>query len=158
MTGPPPASGRSVRLDVRTQGTPAPFPATIELAERTGSAFRPQRLDDVLEQPLTFLAVTDERGAERIIGKDALLWLRVSTGRADLSTADLRASARALRVHLTDETSLAGTVLWDEGPRRESLVDFLNGQGQFFQVLVGGELYFVNQRFVGWIEEVAAAG
>jgi hypothetical protein len=131
---------------------------TILLAEHVEHDFRPQRLDDLLERPETFVAVTDRRtGKPRLLSKEALLWLRVPLPERDLSEDDLFGNARRIAVHLTDGSSVAGDVLYDVPSRAAAeapLADFMNQQGHYFEIAAEGRIYFVHKKFVSWIDEL----
>ncbi|MFH0900609.1 MAG: hypothetical protein V2A73_08270, partial [Pseudomonadota bacterium] len=125
----------------------------IVLDEHIQRRSRPQRLDDLLERPATFLEVGDlATGKPRLLAKEALLWLRTQL-EWDLAEEDLFSTNRRIAARLVDGTSIAGNVLYDTGTSDDSLCEFMNRQGHYFEVVQDSHIYFVHKKFVCWVSE-----
>lgn len=147
--------GQRVRAEVRAIGERELAEVTIFLHDHVEHDFRPERLDDLLEKPVTFLEV-EGAGGPRLLAKEALVWLRVRAPERDLSEDDLFATNRRIRVRFADGTSITGNVLYDIGDASAPLGEFMNRLGSYFEVVQEGQIYFVHKKFVAWVEEVTA--
>jgi hypothetical protein len=149
-------TGHRVSAEVRTLGDATLRSVSILLSEHIEHDFRPERLDDLLEKAATFVDVWDQ-GAQKggLLAKDAVIWLRVRAGLSDLSQGDLFTTRRRIAVRFTDGTTIAGSVLYTLGEPHGPLSTFMNQQGQYFEIVDEGHIYFVHKKFVTWAEELS---
>jgi hypothetical protein len=150
-----------VRVELCVVGH-APQDAEIFVAENEEHAWRRQDVRDLLERAPNFLPARDASRDEWVVtNKDALLWLRLvepPPGEDPFFDAEtLFELQRAVRVDLTNGTTLDGDLLYSPAPGHGRVADYLNEPGRFFALWTNAGQAFVNKAHVASVREDAAS-
>ncbi len=145
-----------VEVDVRLCSAAEPIARRLMLEQHPGPVLQPEVLDEYLERSETFLTVHDRTSpACELLGKDCLTWLRTAVPESELDEADLFCTNRFVDVQLADGQQLRGHLVYAIGDPNAQLEQFINLQGNYFELLQTDHLYFLNKRFVATIREVS---
>ncbi len=143
-----------------TLGLPGRVPRSVAIflalsAEHHAGAERPS---DLLDGEASFVAVIDGEDGFVLVQREAVAYLRVAAevelGSERLPAEDLGASsaqAVAVEVMFEDEVVIEGTVVFLLPDAQQRLQDFLNGEGKFFPLRAGDDIYLVNKQRILWV-------
>ena len=125
----------------------------VFLAARSSHHDGPERVSDLLGSGNEFLAAHDEEtGRVAILGRAGICCVRVEPwAEASTETVGLPIE-HAVAVTLSNGSSLQGVVSFAARPDQSRVIDWLNGEGDFFPLQELASVALINKRHVVRVE------